>query len=238
MKIFNNLSGYLKKSFSLGLALLLTGGLFTGKSVSAIDILDNGNATIASQSIRIASQTIWNGVVFTPQSNFTLSSLQLVLVSVSQQTGDLTISLYQADGSNAPTGSVLASKTETGVNFQALQAGLTAANATQFDLTTGSWNVNSGSKYVLTISSNLTNPQGFADTNPVSFPTTSDATYLGMVSSSNSGSSWGSLQTGAAPWIILSGNTVPVPEPSTYVLGTIATGMIAYVSRHRKKQSA
>lgn len=132
MKIFNNLSGYLKKSFSLGLALLLTGGLFTGKSVSAVDILDNGNATISAASFRVASQTIWNGVVFTPQSNFTLSSLQLVLVSVGQQTGDLTISLYQADGSNAPTGSVLASKTETGVNFLNFLAGaVTAANATR-----------------------------------------------------------------------------------------------------------
>ena len=54
----------------------------------------------------------------------------------------------------------------------------------------------------------------------------------------SSGSFLTSWSTGTAQPFFLAFKTVSVPEPSTYALAAIATGVMAYLARRRKARTA
>ncbi|MCY2934688.1 MAG: PEP-CTERM sorting domain-containing protein [Planctomycetota bacterium] len=86
-------------------------------------------------------------------------------------------------------------------------------------------------------STNLISPQGLAfDSSGNLYATNSSNNTISKFNSS--GSFLTSWSTGAAAPIFLAFKPVSVPEPSTYALAAIATGVMAYLARRRKARTA
>ena len=95
---------------------------------------------------------------------------------------------------------------------------------------------NSAGTYLSQINSNLNFPYGLAfdSSGNLYASNIADNTISKFNSSGTFLTSWG---TGAAPGY-LAFKPVSVPEPSTYALATIATGVMAYLARRRKARTA
>ena len=96
---------------------------------------------------------------------------------------------------------------------------------------------NSSGAYVSNITTNLNGPAGLAfDTSGNLYAAN---TYDSTISKfSSSGSFLASWSTGTALPMYIAFKPVTVPEPSTYALATIATGVMAYLARRRKARTA
>jgi hypothetical protein len=197
-------------------------------------ILDNTSSTV-SQSALNATTTSWNGLVFTPNSNYTLRSLTFVPEYTNPTTVDYTVRLFAVDGSNLPTGAALASKTQPSVSV-VQQTSATNANAITLDLTagsTGSWDTIGSTSYALVFSSTGQAGFGFSSTSS----STSEATFLGRTFTSNSGSTWGyGTTTTLIPWVQVT-DVAPVPEPSTYVMALAGLACGGYTIFRRRERA-
>ena len=91
--------------------------------------------------------------------------------------------------------------------------------------------------YQSNITSNLNSPYGLAIDSSGNLYA---ANFLGSTISkfNSSGSFLTSWSTGTANPAFLAFKTVSVPEPSTYALTAIATGVMAYLARRRKARTA
>ena len=86
-------------------------------------------------------------------------------------------------------------------------------------------------------STNLANPQGLAfDTSGNLYAANSNDKTISKFNSS--GTFLTSWSTGTASPSFLTVHAVSVPEPSTYALAAIATGVMAYLARRRKARTA
>ena len=96
---------------------------------------------------------------------------------------------------------------------------------------------NSSGGYLSSISGNLNVPVGLAfDTSGNLYAANSNDKTISKFNSS--GTFLTSWSTGTASPNFLTVHAVRVPEPSTYALATIATGVIAYLARRRKARTA
>lgn len=233
-RILNN--PFLRRSlYSLILSLAI---VCQGLSSHAVDILDNtSSATALSGSTITISSTGWEAIMFTSLTNVTARSLTILTVwsAGTPTTATYTVSLYAVDGSNIPTGSALATSTATGVTVVP-NSGATKADAFEMNLTTnstGSWSMLSNTNYALVLSTDLSYSLRVMSENP----STPNGTFIARRYSGSSGASWGPPQT-SVPFFKLSTDLTPVPEPSTYLLCGLATGVVAVVSKKRKLKKA
>lgn len=74
---------------------------------------------------------------------------------------------------------------------------------------------------------------GWTASSPSLTPTGPLATYNGQRFSTNSGASWTS--SSIINTFKLDSTILPVPEPSTYALGAIATGVLGFMTRRRRR---
>lgn len=237
-RILNN--PFLRRSlYTLSLSLAI---VCQGLSSHAVDILDNTGSALSASNQLYATLTDRHAAVFTSLLNTTLTDMTIVPLIITGTipiTADFTVSLYNVGGgNNVPTGAALATSTITGVSITKTRSTATTADAVNLNLTTsstGSWLLASGTNYAVALSSNNTN-SAWAFTS-VS-PSTSNGIYLGRSLSNDAGVNWSVLQGTAPPWIKLTGSTTPVPEPSTYLLCGLATGVVAVVSKKRKLKKA
>ena len=119
-----------------------------------------------------------------------------------------------------------------GLAFDAL-GNLYAANTN--DNTISKFNSSGG--YLSSISGNLNVPVGLAfDTSGNLYAANSNDKTISKFNSS--GTFLTSWSTGTASPSFLTVHAVSVPEPSTYALATIATGVMAYLARRRKSRTA
>ena len=116
------------------------------------------------------------------------------------------------------------------VNFSAFTNNPTAIGGFFFLTNT------SGSPTTGTINANLNS--GAATS---SITTASSTNFIGFVSTNNTPLSSLLLTTSATTWWVTAndvivGNALPVPEPSTYILALIASGVMIKLGRNRSKQ--
>ena len=98
---------------------------------------------------------------------------------------------------------------------------------------------NSSGAYLSNITTNLNGPYGLAfdSTGNLYAANYSNNTISKFDSSGTFLTSWSTGTAPAAP-MFLAFKTVTVPEPSTYALAAIATGVMAYLARRRKARTA
>lgn len=158
--------------------------------VSALDNTANGTAALAG-NLGSLTATNWNLKVFTVgSSNATISSMVMGMYSSTVSTYNITWELYAVDGSNNPTGSVLASDTQS--------QSFTSVNASSYyTFTTGgtlaSYSMQAGQKYGLLFKSDaatVTLSWTQTSTNQVYSPGSSSFTYDANRRTTNSGSSY------------------------------------------------
>lgn len=219
----------------LSLALVLTWSV--ARVSRAVDLLDNTTAGISTNSIEALSTTAWASFAFAVGGTpYSIDNLQVILgLGGATSTGNLTVQLYAASGGGQPTGTVLASKTVTGLTFNNYFGGLTPGDAATIDTTvgsTGSWQIQASQSYAIVYSTSISAGLVSSSPNTQLSPGTSGLTFLGRTFTSDSGGNWSSLSTNGISWMKVTGTAV-VPEPSTWALGAIATGVMAAIARRR-----
>lgn len=217
------------KAFLASLVLLST-----LRSANAVDLLDNSSASVSTSSVASTAGGFQYGFVFsTGATGYNLFDLSFVPVATTSQVGTFTLNLYATVG-NFPNGAALASETFTGVQFSTLGSASTSNAVT---LTFGQlFSLQTSTTYALIATSSAPN-SGLAMTSPATSPATgsSGLSYTGTISSIDSGANWFGPFTTPQAWVKLTGTSV-VPEPSTYALATIASGVVAVMARRRKRQ--
>ena len=216
---------------ALGLLVLLAGSA----TLPASDlILDNRTATISTGFYANVTQATTAGIALSVGSTgYTLDSVDWIPVGNAAGTETATVGLYALDSNNKPTGSAIASESKS-IQFLAVASASTSDQITLAPTNPSAWRLEANNKYALLFSVTGSN-KGVALANPIgSLPNMSGGmTYLGITTSFNSGATW-SLSSSVNPWAAIRGTAIPVPEPSTYALGAIATGVMAAIARRRK----
>lgn len=203
-------------------------------SANAVDLLDNSSSSVSTSSIASISGGFQYGFVFTTgATGYNLNDLSVVPLATTSQVGNFTVSLYATSG-NFPSGSALAAETFTGIQFSQLSSASTS-NAVTLTFTQP-FTLQTSTTYALIATSNVTS-SGMGMTTPVALPATgsSGLSYIGTLSSIDSGTSWFGPFTTPQAWVKLTGTSV-VPEPSTYALAAISAGVLAVMARRRKRQ--
>ncbi len=220
-----------------------------GQMALALLVIITGSATLPASDLIFDNRTATIFNVFCPDitgsttlgialsvgaTGYTLDSFDWVPVGNPAGTETATLGLYALDSNNKPTGSAIVSESRS-IQFKALASATTADQISLTPTNSSAWRLEANNKYALLFSITGTG-KGIALANPFSSsPNMSGGgmTYLGIASSSNSGATW-TLTSVANPWAAIRGTAIPVPEPSTYALGAIATGVMAAVARRRK----
>ena len=191
-------------------------------TIVSYDTSSGNAATIAASVATFASTNLNspNGLAFDALGNL-----------YSANVGDNTISKFNSAGgylSNITTNA----DAPYGLAFDS-SGNLYAANAG--DNTISKFNSSGG--YLSSISGNLNVPVGLAfDTSGNLYAANSNDKTISKFNSS--GTFLTSWSTGTASPGFLTVHAVSVPEPSTYALAAIATGVMAYLARRRKARTA
>lgn len=195
-----------------------------GLKTPAVDVYN----TLAQPSAgtNSVSTQYGDGLSFkTTATDYVIDSVQIPLMnSNATSSGSVTISIYDANGTSSRPGSIVGSSIGSVAvssltnNFQTFTfSGLnrTLSPSTNYYIVIRSANITSG-----TVRTDLTTD----NTGAITTGSLGDAFY-------NNG--W----TGpfAGFWVRGSVSTVAVPEPSTYVLAAIATGVLGFAARRRKR---
>ena len=206
----------------------------TNNTIVTYDTTGNVGATIAASKATFASTNLNGprGLAFDTSGN---------LYAANTGGGTSTISKFNSSGVyqsnitsnlNRPFGLAF----DSSGNLYAVNTGLgeppgAAANTIS--------KFNSSGGYVSNITTNLSNPYGLAfdSTGNLYAANYGNNTISKFDSSGTFLTSWSTGTAPAAP-MFLAFKTVTVPEPSTYALATIATGVMAYLARRRKSRLA
>jgi sugar lactone lactonase YvrE len=175
-----------------------------------------------------------------------VSNISSNLTSPTGLAFDTSGNLYAANANNGFYGNTISKFNSSGEYVSNITTNLSNPQGLAFDSTGNLYaanyfnntisKFNSSGGYLSNISSNLSGPIGLAfDTSGNLYAANFNNSTISKFDSSGTFlTSWG---TGAAPGY-LAFKPVSVPEPSTYALSTIATGVMAYLARRRKARSA
>lgn len=217
------------------MAICLTTGFSSSSKAADIIALDNTNALANTPNTSLGSITTsnWNAKVFTVGSqNAVMKQLVLPLYNTLSATQTINFSLYNVDGSNAPTGTALASYSEA-------KTFTTSGAYYTFTTTMGNFVMQSGTKYALVVNSESpTTVMSWTTVNPQSIYTANTAagwSFDANLRTTTSGSSWTSntFYNGLQMTV----TTAAVPEPSTYALAAIGTSFLGLMAKRRQKKS-
>ena len=203
--------------FTISLLLLLT----VSKS-QAIDIFGNSPGNDGNQTALAGGRV--KAVAFTMTANSNLGSFRLRLGGF-DAIDVFNVQLLKDDGGTNPGTTVLASFTTP----PAQGAGIFDYN---FNPTTP-FTLVASTKYWLSIAYISGNGTNWMASSPSVTPTGTLATYDGQRYSTNSGVSWGN--SSIINTFMLTDTITPVPEPSTWILGSITTATFAMIARRRLK---
>ena len=218
------------RTLSLALALCVT--CLGSTHAADVDLFGN----LGTVSTTTTSNTV--GYLSGSQPNqfqsqgFTVGSTAYVLSRIdlglgSTGTPSPVVSIYSNSGTNP--GTSLANFTTTS----------TVANKQVYSFT-GSYTLSANTNYWIVLSNTNSASQESYEwyTNDAFSPPTaknsSGVTYLGTKEKNGTGGTW----TDAIPSLSINVAGTAVPEPSTYALGLIATGVLAAMARRRKTRTA
>lgn len=196
----------------------------------ALDNTAGGTASLRGDMGSLTS-TNWNLKVFTVgSSDATISSMAMGFYASSVANYDITWELYAVDGSNDPTGAVLASDTQS-QSFTRSAAYYTFA--TGGDL--ASYSMQAGQTYGLLFKSNASGPVlSWTQTNAASIysPGSSGFSFVANRRSTNSGTSFNSNSYYNAWQMETSASSAVVPGPG--VAGLAFIGLAGVAGRRRR----
>ena len=193
-------------------------------TIVSFDTTGNNGSTIAASVATFASTNLNspNGLAFDALGNLYAANV-----------GDNTISKFNSAGgylSNITTNA----DAPYGLAFDS-SGNLYAASNTMPTQSISKFN--SSGAYISDITTSLDFPTGLAfDTSGNLYAANSNDKTISKFNSS--GTFLTSWSTGTASPSFLTVHAVSVPEPSTYALATIATGVMAYLARRRKSRTA
>jgi len=220
-----------QQAMLVGMALLAS-----SNGLSAADLYKNQTAGIDSVVFANVAGTYRAGITLgVGTTGYELSSFTFVPVALNGITlQQMTISLYLFNGFADLNGAPIVSESGAGL-FNALSTATTSNQRTFTPTNPALWKLEANNNYVLMASAPAASFIGFALSNPSSNSPTmgGGVSYLGGVVTSNNGSIWN--PSTANIWGTITATAVP--EPSTYALGVIATGVMAAVARRRKARS-
>ena len=222
-------------SVATGVAVLAV-VMGAGVSQAATVALDNTNGGAATLSGTLGSITSfsWNFKVFTVgSSNATISSMVMGMYSTTVSTYNITWELYAVDGSNNPTGSALATDTQS-QSFTSTGG----PNSAYYTFTTGgtlaSYSMQAGQTYGLLFKSDASTTS-LSWTTPSPAPAysvgTSGFTFVANRRTTNSGTSYTS-NTYYNAWQMNVSGASAVPGAGLAGLASIG---LAGVSRRRRR---
>lgn len=200
------------------------GFIFTG-SVRAVDLYN----TLAQPSLGVdsISTQYGDGLSFkTTATDYVVDTVKIPLQNdafTPASSGNVTISIYNANGSNSRPGSIIgtpigtvpvSSLTTSSQTFTFSSLNRTLSPSTNYYIVINSTDITSG-----VVRTSIT------DNN-------TGAITTGSLGYSFYNNSWGGPTAGY--WVKGSISTVAVPEPTTYALAAIATSVMAAVARRRK----
>ena len=222
---FNSAGGYLSNITTnadapYGLAFDSSGNLYAASNTMPTQSISKFNSSGAYISDITTSLDFPTGLAFDTSGNLYAANVNGSTISKFNSSGGYLSSI--SGNLNNPFGLAFDSS-----------GNLYAANTN--DNTISKFNSSGG--YLSSISGNLNVPVGLAfDTSGNLYAANSNDKTISKFNSS--GTFLTSWSTGTASPNFLTVHAVSVPEPSTYALATIATGVIAYLARRRKARTA
>ena len=208
--------------FRIATSLAIVAGMFSAGSARAVDIYN----TLAQSSA--GTETINTqygmGVSFkTTATDYVIDAVTFKFMKDTATSGNITIAIYDTSGAGGTPGSMIgtplgtvpvSSLTRFLANYTLSNLNRTLSPSTNYYLTATSTDITSGA------------PRGSVTTDTTGLTTGS----VGYTSKSNG--VWTTPASGFYGQASIS--TAAVPEPSTYALGAIATGVFALIARRRK----
>ncbi len=211
------------------IALVMTAFLFGQKSgADAADLYDNIGQTVNNESG--LNNSSWGALSFrTTATDFVITAVNIPIKNHnSWSSGNIILSLYTATGTGSSPG------TKIGADLGSTPiAGYSSSVYQNFSITGLSVTLSPSTNYYLVISSS-----GVPGNYSVGLNSTGGGLVTGSLGWSdtlNAGSSWGAPSTSH---YFIGSVTATVPEPSTCILGAIATGTAAVLIRRRKPRLA
>lgn len=205
--------------------------LLSATILNAAVLLDNTSSNVDAFLSGGFSNPGRHAISFhTGSTAYVLNSVTILpMLSSTSQTGPVTFSLYEADSSGTPTNAI------TSITQTATFAVRSQANSSNYSTSTldNSFVIKANSYYSLLISTTVANAAL-----AISYPDTpyavgsSGLTYLGRAATSSN--TWGQFRPVNNALFKLTG-TVFVPEPSTYLMGSMASALLIGIARRRKK---
>jgi len=207
--------------FRIATSLAIVAGMFSAGSARAVDIYN----TLAQSSA--GTETINTqygmGVSFkTTATDYVIDAVTFKFMKDTATSGNITIAIYDTSGTGGTPGSMIgtplgtvpvSSLTSTLANYTLSSLNRTLSPSTNYYLTATSTDITSGA------------PRGSV---------TTDTTGLTTGSVGYAFKSSGVWTGPFAAYGQASISTAAVPEPSTYALGAIATGVFALIARRRR----
>lgn len=208
------------------LTIMLLIFLASGPGVQAIDLF-NTLAGTPSGSASVSSQ-LKTGLSFrTSASDYLIDTVQIMLrnsAGTPATSGNVTLSLFDATGTSGTPGSAIGSDIGT-VPVSSLTNSLQTFTFTNLNRT-----LSPSTNYWITVSStDITSGQVFGSVTS----STTGTTTTGSLGYSFYNGSW--IGPFGTSWLVGSVSAVAVPEPSTYALAAIATGIKAVIARRRNR---
>lgn len=217
---------------TFGLLLMVTVVAIPGSNAAVL--YENQTASITSFAYADVTQGNIGGIALSVGSTgYILDAFTFVPVGDSTGTFNATVELYALDSNNEPIGSAIASEIQSIVFSEITNATI----SDQFKVTPANpsaWRLEANNSYALLVTATGTG-NGVAFGDPIGNSpdmTGAGMTFLGSIGSPGDGT-W-NVTTNYTPWAQITGTAIPVPEPSTYALAAIATGVMAAVARRRK----
>ena len=212
--------------FRIATSLAIVAGMFSAGSARAVDIYNTLSGS--SAVTKMINTQNGMGVSFkTTATDYVIDAVTFMFMKDSATSGNITIAIYDTSGTGGTPGSMIgtplgtvpvSSLTSTLANYTLSSLNRTLSPSTNYYLTATSTDITSGA------------PRGSVTTDTTGLTTGS----VGYTSKSNG--VWTTPASGFYGQASIS--TAAVPEPSTYALGAIATGVFALIARRRKARRA
>jgi hypothetical protein len=215
------------RSLTATLAVLFS--LASSPMVRAVDLYN----TLSNRVDILTQVSTSNGVGLSFKTTPTEYLIDTVTVKLANDEldpagyGNVTIAIYNASGANSTPGSIV------GTPIGSVPVSSLTTTLTDFSFTGLNRTLSPSTNYWITLTSTdmPPNSSGYAHTGVIR--DSSGTLTTGSLGSTfkSSGSGWSTFNNF---WVQGSVSTVAVPEPSTYALAAIASGVMAAVARRRK----